>query len=97
MAIEARPEQDRDDRAEEDDQTAHRRRGTLRLMRIRRAFANDLMVRFAAQLSQDRRTDDERQQQGRHGRSSRAERDVVENVQDGELSDERDEQEIEHE
>src|SRR5262249_33096804 len=90
------PQYDRDERAVEDDQSAHGRRRSLAPMRVRRAFPDDLRHRLSMQRLENDRPDDERQQQRRHGRADGAYRDVGEDVENAEVLGERKNEGVEH-
>jgi hypothetical protein len=65
-------------------------------MGVGRSFANDLMQPHPSKSADDERPNDERYEQSRDRCARSAERDVVENAEKAEISDERDEQVIEH-
>ena len=65
-------------------------------MTFGRSFANYLIDRLPLQRGEDDRTNDERQQQRGDGRADCSERDVIENVENPELSRERKQEVVEH-
>ena len=95
-AIEPGPQQRRHDGGEDNDQSTHRRRASLAVMARGSFRAHDLADTEVAQLGNDAWTDDEGNEQRRHGRARRPERDVVEEIEDDVLAGEWREQVIEH-
>src|SRR5688500_13506293 len=81
-AGQSRPEKDGEERGKKDDESAHRGRRPLGLMRIGGSFTHHLMDQHRAQPAQDDGSDDEGQQERRDRCSRRPERDVRENVQE---------------
>ena len=65
-------------------------------MRLRRSLSHDLMDCLGTQLPQDDRPENERQDERRHRRPRRAERDVAKDIQDVECQPERVEEMVEH-
>ena len=95
-AVEPRPQQRGHDGRQNDDQAAHRRRAALAVMTRRTLGPHDLTDLVLLQLPNDPRSNDEGEQQRGDGRARRAERDVVEEIEQDVLACERREQMIEH-
>src|SRR5207237_7276613 len=84
------------DGGEDDDQSAHRGRAPLGVMARGPFRSDDLADAVVAQLPDDAGTDDEGDEQRRHGRAGRPERDVIEQIENDVLTSERREQMIQH-
>src|SRR4029077_10613366 len=90
------PEQGRENRSEQNDQPAHRRRAALALMAGGTLDPDDLTDLAGLQATDDRGPEQERQEEGRDRRPGGPERDVIEEIEDDEMLAEGGEQVIEH-